>query len=317
MDNINGTNEAHSKTVPNVQLHSLSGTLRHKHGPKCKHMLKHILHPDEEILLETKQSYLEAFTPVILVATNKRLIIVYPSFIGYYLGYDLIHPTTYAIMPYKYIIGVSISKGKILSSLKIHTSGSIDIGSQVKDENEVHGIPSQNAILMTNVLAEILQFTEEEHKKLAEHKTVSDDNLIHREITSLHQNKDSALFSEHRSHSLIPEVTLAHAKDILKKNNSIVLWLGIESNLYISKLIDIDHKQIKKINLQDIERYKNDDIIALEGAILLSYDGIMSMHLAELFRDKYGILTYVLKGGIYSVIKSDSDETNYENFQNE
>ena len=42
-------------------------------------------------------------------------------------------------------------------------------------------------------------------------------------------------------------------------------------------------------------------MLGLEGAVILSYDGIMSAHFSEFLKDKYGILTYVLKGGLYAI----------------
>ncbi len=278
------------------QLHSLKGVSKHVHGFNCRRMLKHILYKDEEILLEIKQSYLEALSPAMLVATNKRLIIIYPSFFGLYLGYDLVHPTTYSLMPYKYMIGVSISNGKILSSLKIHTSGSIDSGSQIKDEGEIHGIRSAPAILLTNVIGEILQFTEQEHVRFSsktnsnyERKNFNEEMHYTPEIP---ENKPMH----------VPSINLETAKEMIKTTNVPLIWLGVESNIYLSKLLEINYKSIKTLNIQDVERYKDDQVLGLEGAILLSYDGLMSSHLSAFLKDKYGIVTYVVKGGLYAIM---------------
>ncbi len=293
---IDGTHDINR----DVKLQSLIGLTKHNHGPNCRRMLKHVLYNDEEILLEVRQSYLEALSPIMVVATNKRLITMYSSFWGRYFGYDLFHPTTYSIMPYKYMIGVSISKGKILSSIKIHTQSSIDTGSQIKDENEVHGIHSKNAMLMTKVIGEILQFTEEEHKTFSLRENTSKKE---EQFQKEYSNQIQKTYLNEVRRSLIQEISLDTAKIVLKRNNSVILWLGIESDAYISKVLDLSINQIKGLNLQDIEKYKGNEALALDGAIILSYDGILSSHLAEFLKDKYGVFTYVIKGGLYSVLE--------------
>ncbi len=286
-----------------VKLQSLIGLAKHTHGPNCRRMLKHVLYDNEEILLEVRQSYLEALSPIILVATNKRLITMYSSFWGRYFGYDLFHPTTYSIMPYKYMIGVSISKGKVLSSIKIHTQSSIDVGSQIKDENEIHGIRSKSAMLMTKVIGEILQFTEEEHKKFS----LREGSLGKEEkLTKVRLNNSQKVNLNELNRSLIQELSLDSAKAVLKRNNSVILWLGLEPDIYVSKLLNVNPTQIKILNLRDIERYNEDEALALDGTVILSYDGVLSIHLAEFLKDKYGVLTYVIKGGLYSILEDKS-----------
>ncbi|MGC8479856.1 MAG: PH domain-containing protein [Candidatus Micrarchaeia archaeon] len=280
---------------------SLAGVPKRDHNLDYKSMLKHVLYKDEKILLEIAQSRLESLSPVLLVATNKRLIIVYPSFWGRVLGFGLLNPNTFAIIPYKYIIGVSISKGKILSSIKIHTSGAVDSTSQVKDVDEVHGIPSKRAIVMTNFLGELLQFTEEEHKILS-----TNDKQQQQKIPEYASNIN-VLRSTARSDaslSLIPQIDFKSAKAIIHKNNVPLIWLGAESNIYISKVLKLELEYIKSINIHDIEKWDKDEILGNEGAVVLSYDGVMASHISTLLRDKYGIVTYTIRGGLYDIMES-------------
>ncbi|MEM0200921.1 MAG: PH domain-containing protein [Candidatus Micrarchaeaceae archaeon] len=280
------------------RFHSLKDVPARAHKLDYKGLLKHVLYKDEKILLEVAQSRIETLTPILLVATNKRLIIIYPSFCGMYFSMDILNPTTYAIIPYRYIIGVSISKGKILSSIKIHTSGSIDTGSQIKDVDEVYGIPSKRAIAMTNFLGELIQLTDEDHKTLS-----SGFNFNKKSDNEILQNEKILIQSDRKSPELlIPQISLEKAHELIKDNNVPIVWLGIESKEYISKLLQINEISIKKINLNEIERWQHDDILAMEGAILLSYDGVMSMHTASLLRDKYGLVTYTIKGGLLDIM---------------
>lgn len=283
------------------RFHSLKNVPIREHKFNYKGQLKHVLYKDEKILLEVAQSKIEALSPILLVATNKRLIIIYPSFWGMYFNVDILNPTTYAIMPYKYIIGVSISKGKTLSSIKIHTSGSIDLGSQIKDVDEVHGIPSKRAIAMTNFLGELIQLTEEDHKTLSSGfanntKTFEKTEKSIEYTTEISNNRINPDL-------LIPQIELEKAYEFIRENNVPIVWLGLESKEYISKLLKINQTEIKKININEIERWSHEDILAMEGAILLSYDGIMSFHVASLLRDKYGLVTYILRGGLLNIMQ--------------
>ena len=153
---------------------------------------------------------------------------------------------------------------------------------------------------MTNILGEVLQFTEEEHKQMSTKTPINNrEYLYSKDEYADNLTIKPELSGMHRS--LIKEINLNQAKLLIKENNTAIVWLGIEPIIYISKLIGVSHHQIKSINLHDIERYNNDQVLGLEGAVILSYDGIMSAHFSEFLKDKYGILTYVLKGGLYAI----------------
>ncbi len=283
------------------RFNSLKNVPIREHKLDYAGQLKHVLYKDEKILLEVAQSKLEALSPILLVATTKRLIIIYPSFCGMYLNTDILNPTTYAIIPYKNIIGVSISKGKVLSSIKIHTSGSIDVGSLIKDVDEVHGIPSKRAIAMTNFLGEMIQLTEEDHKSLSSRATYENN---YNNQNQQHSDYKTPIKSDRFNPDLlVPQIELEKAHELIRDNNVPIVWLGLESNEYISKILKINQNVIKKININEIERWSNEDVLAMEGAVLLSYDGIMSLHVASLLRDKYGLVTYILRGGLLNIMQ--------------
>ncbi len=287
------------KGIFEERFRSLKNVPIREHKLDYRSQLKHVLYRDEKILLEVAQSKLEVLTPILLVATNKRLIIIYPSFCGMYFNMDILNPTTYSIIPYRYIIGVSISKGKMLSSIKIHTSGSIDTGSQIKDVDEVHGIPSKRAIAMTNFLGELIQLTEEDHKKLSS-GMIYNNNKVTEETQSYNLEIKQDRFNPDL---LIPQIELEKAHELIKENNVPIVWLGLESKDYISKILKVNQDIIKKININEIEKWSKEDILAMEGAVLLSYDGIMSLHVASLLRDKYGLVTYIIRGGLLNIMQ--------------
>jgi len=255
------------------------GIPRYQHSPRCMKLLQHILYKDEETLLEAKQHPLQSISPVRMVATNKRLILVYPSFWGLWTGYDLISPTTYAILPYKYIIGVSMSRGKMLSSVKIHTSGSVDTGSEVKDTSEVHGIKTMNAIEMTKVLEEIIEYIEEPSQ--------NGNHRLHHEVHDM-------------GHSVL---NLADAKKLVSDRATKFVWVGIEPTQYVGRLLGVPKEHIIVINPTKINSYSEEEAAALEGSVIVSYDGILSMHISVFLKYKFGTDIYSLEGGIDQIIE--------------
>ncbi|MCL5008423.1 MAG: PH domain-containing protein [Candidatus Marsarchaeota archaeon] len=260
----------------------------HVHGFRCMNLLRHVLYRGEETLLEAKQHAFQSISPVRIVATDKRLIIVYPSFWGLWTGYDLISPTTYAILPYKYIIGVSMSRGKMLSSIKIHTSGSVDAGSQINVLGEVHGIKTQTAINMTRLLEEIIEYIEDTEAN---------------EATSKIHNSGKDVNLMHTSSSDPVAVDLIGARAILASTQKKFVWVGIEPISYVSRLLGTQTERVLLVNPTRINEYSREEAAELDGAVIVSYDGTLSKHMAIFIRYKFGIQSYVLDGGIDKIIE--------------
>ncbi len=263
-----------------------SGIPCHAHGHRCMNLLKHVLYKDEETLLEAKQHELQSISPIRIVATDKRLIIVYPSFWGLWTGYDLVSPTTYSILPYKYIIGVSMSRGKMLSSLKLHTSSSVDTGSQINDNGEVHGIKTESAINMTRLLEEIIEYIEEPTEAIKYSR------------------------QKHAIHSSSPcIITSAEAKRIMAEKHSKLVWVGIESATYISRVMGVPRESILLINPTKIDSYSKEEVAEMEESVILSYDGLMAEHLANFLRYKFSANFYAIDGGLDMVLEESRNNT--------
>lgn len=265
-----------------------NGIPLHVHGRRCMNLLKHVLYSGEETLLETKQHGVQSISPVRLVATNKRLIVVYPSFWGLWTGYDLVSPTTYAILPYKYIIGVSMSRGKMLSSIKVHTSGSVDAGSQINDNGEVHGIKTDGAVTMTRLLEEIIEYIEESPEEL--------------------RGRMSHEASGGAKNNVVP---LEEAKKMVAEKRSKFVWVGIEPVTYVSRLLSVPKDMILVINPTKVNSYTEEESAALDGCVIVSYDGVLSMHLSIFLKYKFGTDVYALEGGIDKIIEDARIARNY------
>ncbi len=120
-------------------------------------LMKNVLYKDEEIMLSARQSRIINISPAKIFATKRRLLIVRPSFWGLYTGHDITSPTHYIIVPYKYIIGVTISKGLIFASIKLHTSSGVDPDTSIKGEDEVVGIDKFYSTRMATFIDEVIE----------------------------------------------------------------------------------------------------------------------------------------------------------------
>ncbi len=275
-----GDNRIHFGVLKAKATLQKNGIPIHVHSRRCMNLLKHVLYHNEETLLEAKQHSFQSVSPVRVVATNKRLIVVYPSFWGLWTGYDLVSPTTYAILPYKYIIGVSMSRGKMLSSIKVHTSGSVDSGSQINDNGEVHGIKTGSAITMARLLEEIIEYIEESPDELS-----------------------ARVRNESSGHLKNNIVGLGEAKKIVSVKRSKFVWVGIEPVAYVARLLGVPKEAVLPINPTKVNSYTEEEATALDGSVIVSYDGVLSMHLSIFLKYKFGTDIYALEGGIDRIIE--------------
>jgi hypothetical protein len=133
-------------------------------NPRCLKLFAHILTNDERTVMEIRQSYLQSVSPDRVVVTNKRVIIVRPSFWGLWAGHNIISPTEISLVPYKNIISVVMSRGRILSTIHMRIHGFTDATSAIRNEGVIMGVSIGDAIKLTNYLEEIIEAREERAK---------------------------------------------------------------------------------------------------------------------------------------------------------
>jgi hypothetical protein len=249
------------------------GAKTYVHSRRLRNILSHVFSKDEEMILRAKQSRLESVSPIRVVATNRRIIIVKPSFWGLYTGYDLSSPTDYVIIPYKYIIGVTISKGKILSSIKIHTSGGSDTykGSTRGEENEVRGLLVNDAAIMARFIQEIIEYGDE---------------------------GTQTNFGRVSRYSYQSSLTTDEALKVLHSNMGRFVWLGAESAEEIAAQLGVEPWVVLRISPEKLLGYDSEQLIALGPIILASYIDAQSEQVSSAIKKKFGIEVPVLKGGI-------------------
>jgi hypothetical protein len=95
----------------------------HKSHRRHHSIAKFYLEKDERVYLAARQSHFESITPTIILVTNKKVLIIRPSFWKLYFGFDLLHETYVSFVPYNIIKNVNFAHGRILCSLSIKAPG--------------------------------------------------------------------------------------------------------------------------------------------------------------------------------------------------
>ena len=248
-------------------------------------LLKHVLYKEEEILVSARQSRLTNIAPAKVFATKKRLIIVRPSFWGLYMGHDITSPTHYIIVPYKYIIGVSIAKGLIFSSIKLHTSSGIDPETSIKAEDEVVGIETFYSTRMATFIEEVIEQEGLEQETRKMESVVENEPLVYK-------------------NGLGMGISLRDAKKKIGDRKAQFIWLGVESAEDVAEMLGVRTESVVRMSGNELLLQTKAQLDAWPHLILVSYDDILSLHTYNLIRDKYdNIDMNILRGGITEVAR--------------
>lgn len=98
------------------------------------------------------------------------------------------------------------------------------------------------------------------------------------------------------------ELDLDNALKKINEKGTKLVWLGIEPTAYISKLLDIDSKDIRKITPEEIIYSGKDDLKKLEEHVFVCYHGSTSGFLVDYLKKTHQINGYNLKGGVTSIV---------------
>ncbi len=258
------------------------GVPEHVHSQQCTNILRQVLHKDERIVLEAKQSHWEGITPSRIVATNKRLIMVRPSFWGLHTGHDLFTPTNYEIIPYQYIQGVTVARGKAFDSIKVHHTGTSgpDQEMHTHSGDEFNGIPRIEARAMSEFVEEVIEYGPDAQERTEQPQA---------------QEESPPPWSK--------ELSLEDAKSIVNERGARFLWLGIDPVEQVAQLLDIPTSKVAITAPVELVNSGKEGVRKHGADILLSYEGEMANHVARVIKQKYGLEMYTLRGGLKDVAK--------------
>lgn len=80
-------------------------------------LFERVLRPDEKILVGVRQSYLGSLAPGFVLATNKRIVVIKPSFWGLYFKINLTNSSKISYYQYNSITSTEFRRGFLLCSL--------------------------------------------------------------------------------------------------------------------------------------------------------------------------------------------------------
>ena len=211
-----------------VEKLKAKGRYGHVHSERCKREICHVLGNDEETILEIKQSHLRNITPERFIATNKRLIIVRPSFFGHYLGFDLLNHTEISFVPYNQIVSIVMSRGKMLSTIHMRIHGYTDVGtSPIRNEGAVEGIRTMQATRFTIFVEDIIE------GRNGRENNFKDDSLSGRIIESNDHERG---------------VDLHEARGIIGQRGTKFVWLGVEPVIEFAAVLGVGVDNIMRFN---------------------------------------------------------------------
>lgn len=264
-----------------VALSALQGSklLKHEHTSKCHRILRPILYPNEETVLEITQSGIKSLSPRGIVATNQRLIIIKPSYWYLHMGRNLISSTSYETIPYNRIVSITLDDGILLSTLNMR----LDAGTVVTKGEEIEGLEQDDAKTMFIFLEKVTGYLQDYNKAKGEGAVYEPD-------------------------AKIGHINMEKARRLVKQKDAKFVWLGIEPIEYAAECLCIDKQDIIKINIDEFERKGSAELQQLDGYIFTCYDGVLSGHVANALKQRYRINAYTLKGGIEAQLREGTIE---------
>ena len=114
------TEQAIERAVRLLPLASVGG---YKLGKNYERIMKKYLGPDEKIIIGAKQSYFTSLAPTMMLATNKRLMILRPTFCRLYAGRNIFSTSNISFIQYGTIKSVTFTYGMFLCSINVRAIG--------------------------------------------------------------------------------------------------------------------------------------------------------------------------------------------------
>jgi hypothetical protein len=250
---------------------------RYVHGERCLREIRHVLSQDEDTIMEIRQSHLRNITPERIIATNRRLIIVRPSFFGHYFGFDLLRQTDVSFVPYKQLISIVMSHGKFLSTIHMRIHGFTDVSSAIRNEGEVDGVRTSLATKFTIFIEELIENEEAEGE------------TAHDKAAPSHLGEGA---SRERA------IDLEAGRELVKQKGGKFVWLGIEPSAEVAATLDVSEGDVERMDMSSIANMPSEELQKYGECVFVSYDSVLSDHVVRYLKKKHGVYSYSLNRGI-------------------
>ena len=173
-----------------------------------------------------------------------------------------------------------MSRGKLLSTIHMRIHGFTDTTSAMKDEGEIYGIKSKEAVKLARFLEEIIEYSDEEQRE--------------------ESRASEFARKEEKLQQAVHKITMEKARELADGGSKFV-WVGVEPLGYVSTILNIDKDKVMKANTSQITESAAQELEKFRGCIFVGYGGTMSERISSYLKRNHGIDSYVLEGGITRV----------------
>lgn len=228
-----------------------------------------ILLPGETVLMATRQSYLASVSPSSIFVTDKRLIVVHNSFWGLYTGYNILSRTRVSMMNYSSTMGVILTEGTIMSSLRVAFPGAAAPTKNTPNEWGIDGLRHHDAKILLNYIQDLNSNIDKQKQK-------------------------------------INAIDLDEAKRLVEAKKTKFIWLGVQNIRKVVSILRVDPSMIIKLTPSELGDLSKTDLEHLNNCVLVDFNSNVSMSTARYLKRDFEVNMNVLKGGLAAVKGSGS-----------
>ncbi|MGC8479588.1 MAG: rhodanese-like domain-containing protein [Candidatus Micrarchaeia archaeon] len=100
----------------------------------------------------------------------------------------------------------------------------------------------------------------------------------------------------------VEELVFEEAVEFAKQNKTSLVWIGSEPKEYISELLNIEDGLLKHLQPNEILKLDKDSAKKYEKHVFVCYHGNSSRYVANFLKEKHGVESISMKGGVTSVV---------------
>ena len=100
----------------------------------------------------------------------------------------------------------------------------------------------------------------------------------------------------------VKEIEFEEAIKFAAENKTALVWIGSEPKEYIEELLGIEKNTLKQMSPQAFMKLNANEAKLLENHIFVCYHGNSSRYVASILKDKYGVESLSLKGGVTRIV---------------
>ncbi len=100
----------------------------------------------------------------------------------------------------------------------------------------------------------------------------------------------------------VKEVDFQEAVEFVDKHKTKLVWLGREPVEYISELLGLDSSRMIGASPAELVNVDRERAAGFKDYVFVCYHGNTSRHVASFMKDKMGVESLSLKGGVTAIV---------------